>query len=153
MPDHDDNTETTTDETVDEDAPTDAAAGTDGATDATPDSFPREYVQQLREENARYRQRAGRADELHRRLTETTIRSAAAGYLADPGDLAMFTEESDLVDDDGYPDADKIITAAKALVAQRPHLAPRRPHGDIGQGATPTGNPSDLAGILRARAS
>ncbi len=149
MAEHDD---PTTDDAAEE---TTREETTEGAGDETtePDTFPRSYVQQLRDESARYRQRAGRVDELHRRLVETTIRSAAADHLADPADLLMFTDEADVLDEDGYPDADRIVTAARALVAQRPHLARRRPHGDIGQGATRTDDPANLAAILRARAS
>lgn len=117
------------------------------------DTFPRAYVEQLRDEAARYRTRAGRADELHRRLVDTTVRSAAADHLADPGDILVFADEADLLDDDGYPDPDKIVNAARALATARPHLAPRRPRGDIGQGATAPAAGVDLAGILRARAT
>lgn len=120
--------------------------------DTEPDTFPRAYVEQLRAEAAGYRTRAGRADELQRRLVETTIRSAAAAHLADPGDLLVFGDGADLLDDDGYPDADRIETAARTLAQARPHLAPRRPSGDIGQGATAPPGDVDLAGILRARA-
>lgn len=145
MPEQDETDETEVD------APTETEQ--DESTTDEPDTFPRAYVEQLRDESARYRQRAGRADELHRRLVETTIRTAAADHLADPAELTLFAAEADLLDDDGYPDADLIVTAAKALVAQRPHLAPRRPRGDIGQGATATDDPTNLAGILRSRAS
>lgn len=99
MPEHDlkDNAEPTdpTDVEPEEDVSTDV--------DTEPDTFPRAYVQQLRDESARYRLRASRADELHRRLVETTIRSAAADHLADPGDLLMFSDEADLIDDDATP--------------------------------------------------
>ena len=121
--------------------------------DTEPDTFPRAYVEQLRDEAAKYRQRAGRADELHRRLVDATIRTATAEHLADPADLVVFADEATLLDDDGYPDPDKCVTAAKALATQRPHLAARRPHGDIGQGATATEDPTTLAQLLRSRAS
>ncbi len=156
MPEHEHTDETTTDETlaadVREGEDVSTSVDTSPTGDTEPDTFPREYVQRLRDESARYRQRAGRADELHRRLVETTIRSVAADHLADPVDLLMFSDEADLLDEDGFPDADKIVAAAKALVTRRPHLARRRPHGDIGQGATRTEDPANLAGILRARA-
>jgi len=157
MPEHKHTDETTPDETpvadVSEGEDVSNTVDTLPTGDTEPDTFPREYVQRLRDESARYRQRAGRADELHRRLVEATIRSAAADHLADPGDLLMFSEEADVLDSDGFPDADRIVVSAKALVTQRPHLAPRRPHGDIGQGATLTEDPANLAGILRARAT
>lgn len=120
---------------------------------AEPDTFPRAYVEQLRQENAGHRTRANRADEAQRRLLETTVRSAAADHLADPGDLLAFGDADQLVDDDGWPDADLIVAAAKALAADKPHLAPRRPRGDIGQGATPTTDTVNLAAILKAGAS
>ena len=54
------------------------------------DTFPRDYVEKLRDENAKYRQRAQRADDLalrlHAALTEST------GRLQDAGDLPF--EES-----------------------------------------------------------
>jgi hypothetical protein len=49
---------------------------------------------------------------------------------------------------------DQIVTvAAETLAASKQHLAPRRPRGDIGQGATPAGESVNLAAIMRARAS
>lgn len=118
-----------------------------------PETFPRAYVQQLREENARYRQRAGRADEAARRLLEATVRSAVRDHLADPSDLLTFVDETELVDGDGWPDPDRITAAAESLAASKPHLAPRRPRGDIGQGAAPSGDTVNLAAIMRSRAS
>ena len=38
----------------------------DGTENEDPDTFPRSYVEQLRQENGKYRQRAQRADELAR---------------------------------------------------------------------------------------
>jgi hypothetical protein len=118
-----------------------------------PETFPRAYVERLREENARYRQRAQRADDAMSRLMETTIRTAAADHLADPADLLTFTDPAELVDGDGWPDADRIVAAARTLAQTKPHLAPRRPRGDIGQGASPVGDSVNLAAILKARAS
>lgn len=117
-----------------------------------PDTFPRAYVEQLREENARYRTRAGRAEEASRRLMETTVRSAAANILADPGDLLVYDEAASLADDDGWPDADLIVQRAKVLAQDKPHLAARRPRGDIGQGASPTADTPNLAAMMRSRA-
>lgn len=121
--------------------------------DDDPETFPRAYVEQLRQENAGYRQKAGRAEEALSRLLETTVRSAAADHLADPADLLAFGDAEELLDPDGWPDADRIIAAAKSLASEKSHLAPRRPRGDIGQGATPTGDSVNLAAILKARAS
>lgn len=108
-----------------------------------PETFPREYVEKLRGENARYRTRAQRADDLAARLHTALV--AATGRLADPSDLTF--EESHLDDDDA------LSAAIDDLLARKPHLASRRPAGDVGQGATASGESVDLAGILRARAS
>lgn len=129
----------------------DSDVSPDGDTD--PETFPRAYVQQLREENARYRQRAGRADEAVQRLLEATVANAVRDHLADPSDLLTFVDETELVDGDGWPDPDKITAAAESLAASKPHLAPRRPRGDIGQGAAPSSESVNLAAIMRARAS
>lgn len=115
------------------------------------DTFPRSYVEQLRAENARYRQRAARADEATERLLSTAV-AAAADVLADPADLLTFGDRDDLLDDEGWPDPHKIADAAARLAETRPHLATRRPGGNIGQGATAPGDDTNLAAMLRARA-
>ena len=106
-----------------------------------PDTFPREYVEKLRDENAKYRQRAGTADDLakrvHRLLVERT------GLLADPDDLEYVEEHLD--------DGEALNTAIDDLLARKPHLAARRPRGDVGQGVTDNA-PTDLAAILRRAA-
>ncbi|MBA2415401.1 MAG: hypothetical protein H0V64_05845, partial [Geodermatophilaceae bacterium] len=107
-----------------------------------PDTFPRAVVEELRRENARYRTRAGQADELSQRLHLELVR--ATGRLADPTDLPF--EERHL------EDVDILDAAIDDLLARKPHLASRRPSGDIGQGATAEAASVDLAGILRARA-
>jgi hypothetical protein len=122
-------TEETTDETTEE--------------EPEPETFPREYVAKLRDENARYRTRAQRADDLAARLHTALV--AATGRLADPSDLTF--EESHL------DDSEALAAAIDDLLTRKPHLATRKPSGDVGQGATPSGEPVDLAGILRARAS
>lgn len=127
------------------------AAGQDDSAPAD-DTFPRAYVEKLRAEAAEHRVRAKRADDLAARLLETTVRSAAASILADPADLLLHTDDADLVDDDGFPDADRIIEAAKTLVATKPHLATRRPTGDIDQGTRGTTGTVNLADMLRTRA-
>jgi hypothetical protein len=66
----------------------------------------------LRTENGKYRQRAGEADTLAKRLHTELVR--ATGRLA--------------------ADADTMVAAIDALIEQKPHLASRRPSGDIGQG-------------------
>lgn len=89
-----------------------------------PDTFPREVVEKLRQENGRYRQRAGQADELAKRLHTELVR--ATGRLADPTDLPFDPEHLD--------DPEKLTAAVDALLDAKPHLATRRPSGDIGQG-------------------
>ncbi|GAB4082086.1 hypothetical protein [Modestobacter muralis] len=104
-----------------------------------PETFPRSYVEQLRQESAGYRTRAQQADTLAQRLHGALV--AATGRLADPTDLPF---------DAAHLDDETALTAAiEDLIARKPHLASRRPTGDIGQGATPTGETVDLAGLLR----
>ena len=114
-----------------------------------PDTFPRQYVEDLRRESAGYRDRAKRADALAERLLAATVREATAGILADPTDLPM---SDDLYDADGFPDAEAITAAARALVGRKPHLGDRRPTGDVDQGARETSEPVNLAGLVRGLA-
>lgn len=107
-----------------------------------PETFSREYVEKLRQENGKYRQRAGEADSLAQRLHTELVR--ATGRLADPTDLPF--------DADHLADADKMAADIEDLLARKPHLATRRPVGEIGQGATPSGGTVDLAAILRGKA-
>ena len=95
---------------------------TESADDA--ETFPREYVEKLRTENGKYRQRAGEADALATRLHTELVR--ATGRLADPTDLPF--------DADHIADAGNMVAAIDALLEAKPHLASRRPVGDIGQG-------------------
>ena len=73
--------------------------------------------------------------------------------LEDPSDLLLHRAEADLLDDDGMPDVDRIAEAARELDSQRPHLARRRPSGDVDQGARSEPEAVDLASMLRERAS
>lgn len=107
------------------------------------DTFPREYVEKLRKEAAGHRDRAKRADDLAQRLHTAIV--SATGRLADATDLPY--EESHLDD----PAA--LTQAIDGLLADKPHLASRKPMGNIGQGATSTSDTVDLAGLLRANAS
>ncbi len=116
---------------------------TEETTEEEPETFPRTYVEKLRDESAKHRTRAQRADDLAGRLH--TALTAATGRLADPSDLPF--EESHLDD----PDA--LTAAVNELLARKPHLASRRPSGDVGQGASVPSDTVDLAGLLRARAS
>ncbi|WP_209323866.1 hypothetical protein [Brevibacterium renqingii] len=110
--------------------------------DEDPDTFPRDYVEKLRDENAKYRQRAQKADDLAHRLHNAL--TAATGRLADPSDLPY--EESHLDD----PEA--LETAISELLAKKPHLGSRKPAGNIGQGVSSSTDAVDLAAMMRARA-
>jgi hypothetical protein len=107
-----------------------------------PDVFPRDYVEDLRQENGKYRQRAQRADDLAHRLHTELVR--ATGKLADPTDIPF--------DETHLDEPDKLSTAVDELLVRKPHLASRRPVGDIGQGASESASTVDLAAILRQRA-
>lgn len=111
-------------------------------TEEVQDTFGRDYVEKLRHENGKYRQRAQRADELAHRLHTALV--AATGRLADPTDLEF--------DEDHLEDPEALQAAVEALLTAKPHLAARRPRGDVGQGATGTADGVDLASLLRSRA-
>jgi hypothetical protein len=104
--------------------------------------FPRDYVEKLRQENGRYRQRAQRADELAHRLHVELVK--ATGRLADPTDLPF--------DENHLDDTQALADAVEALLNAKPHLASRRPTGEIGQGPATTSGTVDLAALLRQRA-
>ncbi len=113
-----------------------------------PDTFGREYVQQLRDEAAGHRVKAKRVDALAARLV--TAHAAATGRLADPSDLPY---DEALCDEDGVPDEQRVRAAVDELLERKPHLASRRPVGDVGQGARPGELAGvSLAGLLRAGA-
>lgn len=119
--------------------------GTDGEADTTDDdadTFSREYVEKLRQENGKYRQRAQRADQLGHRLHRALV--TADGRLQDPTDLDYDDEH---LTDDGA----SLTQAIDDLLTRKPHLAARRPTGDVGQGATATTTGVDLMGILGGR--
>ncbi len=107
-----------------------------------PETFPRSYVEELRQENGKYRQRAQRADQYAQRLHTELVR--ATSRLADPTDLEF--------DEKHLGDPDALAAALDELLARKPHLASRRPTGEIGQGATPSAATVDLAALLRRRA-
>ncbi len=97
---------------------------------AEPEMFPAEYVRELREENAKARTKAKRADDLARRLV--TAYASESRKMADPSDLPM---SDDLLGEDGTPDRDKVLAAVDELLTRKPHLAATRPVGNVGQGA------------------
>lgn len=107
-----------------------------------PESFPRSYVEELRQENGRYRQRAQAGEAYAQRLHTELVR--ATGRLADPTDLPFDAENLD--------DPDKLTAAVEDLLTRKPHLASRRPFGEIGQGAAASAGTVDLAAILRQQA-
>lgn len=129
------------------DIPDATPEGSDSESEQDPvedaDSFPRSYVERLRRESQNYRDRATKGDTYAQRLHTELVR--ATGKLADPTDLP-FSE-------DHLADPDALAVAVEDLLARKPHLASRKPVGDIGQGPV-SGNASgvDLAAILRQRA-
>ncbi|WP_137120916.1 hypothetical protein [Segeticoccus rhizosphaerae] len=139
-------TDETTEETREE--PPEAPEGTqqpeEQPEEEEPETFPRSYVEKLRKENAGYRERAQRADDLAAALW--TSRVSATGRLADPTDLPM-PEQADPLD------AEAVTAAVDDLLTRKPHLAARRVTGDVGQGVSGRSATVDLAGILRSRAS
>lgn len=124
-------TSTTDTEDADEDQSEDA------------DTFPRSYVERLRRESAGYRERAQTADTYAKRLHLELVR--ATGRLADPTDLEF--------DEKHLDEPDALVAAVDDLLTRKPHLASRRPVGEIGQGASPpVASSVDLAALLRQRA-
>lgn len=112
----------------------------DATAEDEPDTFDRAYVEKLRQENGKYRQRAQRADELAHRLHRALVESH--GKLADPTDLPF--DEEHLTDD-----GSRLREAIDDLLTRKPHLAKRQVTGDIGQGASTDTGTVDLMGILR----
>ena len=112
-------------------------------TEEEPETFPREYVEKLRRESAGYRDRAKRADELGERLQVALVE--ATGRLADATDLPYVPEYLD--------DPEALTEAVDALLRAKPHLASRKPVGDVGQGAGGSAPEFSLQGLLRGGAS
>lgn len=120
---------------------------TDEGTEPDPETFPKAYVVQLRTEAKDHRTKAkeatDRADALAKRLHTALV--TATGRLADPTDLEFDPEHLD--------DPEALTAAIDGLLARKPHLASRRPVGNVGQGETGgTGGSVDLAALLRSRA-
>ncbi|WP_244216534.1 hypothetical protein [Gordonia alkanivorans] len=113
----------------------------DGTENEEPDTFPRSYVEQLRQENGKYRQRAQRADELAHRLHRALVEQT--GRLQDASDLPF--------DEDHLSDTESLTSAIDELLTAKPHLAARRVTGEIGQGATPSTASVDLTALLRGQ--
>lgn len=107
-----------------------------------PDTFPRAYVEDLRRENADYRNRAKAADDLAKRLHTELVR--ATGKLADPTDMPFDAEHLE--------DPDKLAASIDQLLSTKPHLKARRIVGAVGQGESGTTTGVDLLGIMQGRA-
>jgi hypothetical protein len=126
------------------------ASGAEGG----PGTFPREYVEQLRRENADRRKRAEELEGRNAKLVAGLLRAevVADGRLADPADLLDSTDAAALVGDDGAPDPERVKAAVTELLGRKPHYA-KRISGDVGQGARP--GPADpneeLWGIIQSR--
>lgn len=109
-----------------------------------PETFPREYVVKLRKESAGNRERAKRADDLAHRLHTALV--SASGKLADPADLPF--------DDAHLDNPEALQDAIQTLLTERPHLANRKPMGNIGQGHMSEAPATiSLGGLLRANAN
>lgn len=131
--------DTSTGETGSEDTSTEDGEHPD---DDTAETFPRAYVEKLRGQNAKYRDRAKVADTYAQRLHAELVR--ATGRLADPSDLEF--------DENHLDDPDVLAAAVDDLLARKPHLASRKPVGDIGQGNRGgTSEPVSLLGLLKER--
>ena len=138
-------TEQTEDPTVEPDVlSSDDYTGLSTPVNNEPETFDREYVQKLRDEAAGHRVKAKRADALAASLV--TAQAALTGKLADPTDLPF---DEALLDEDGYVDESKVQAAVDELVKRKPHLAARRPRGDVGQGARPEVDDIGLGALLR----
>ncbi len=107
------------------------------------ETFPRDYVVKLRDESAKYRQRAADRDEVATRLHTALV--AATGRLQDPSDLPF--------DEAHLSDAEALSTAVDTLLQAKPHLANRKPSGNIGQGVSGVSDTVSLSGLLKANAS
>ncbi|TFD80540.1 hypothetical protein [Cryobacterium psychrophilum] len=108
-----------------------------------PETFPREYVEDLRKENGKYRTRAQQADDLAARLHTALV--TATGRLQDPTDLVF--------DEAHLTDGASLTAAVDALLVSKPHLASRKTFGNIGQGASTATDTFSLSGALRSNAS
>jgi hypothetical protein len=145
-------TEPVTDPDLDVETPPDAPENVEGSpaaddsdvpADEGAETFPREYVEELRRENGRYRQRAQAADDLANRLHGALV--AATGRLQDPTDLTYDSAHLD--------DATALDSAIDALLTAKPHLASRKVFGNIGQGPSVPTDSLSLSGLLRSGAN
>ena len=105
--------------------------------------FDAAYVSKLRQEAADNRVKAKRADDLARQVVRAMAR--ADGRLIDADDLAF---DVAFIDDDGMVASDRVVAAIDKLVERKPHLAARRPTGQMAQGARPEPERVSLLGLL-----
>lgn len=119
----------------------DSSQGHDDPGSDEQDTFPRAYVEKLRKENAGYREKAKRTEELEHRLHHALV--AADGRLADPNDLEFAPEHLD--------DPEALAAAVTALVKNKPGLKAQKFTGSIGAGdrGTPKKAPVDLISLMR----
>lgn len=104
-------------------------------------TFDRKYVEKLRKENAGYREKAKRSEELEQQLHAALVR--LDGRLADPADLPF---------DAGHlADEEALAAAVTELVNRKPGLKAQQLRGDVGAGKRgPDPKPSmDLLQIMR----
>lgn len=104
-------------------------------------TFDRKYVEKLRKESAKYRDKAKRTEELEKRLHHALV--AQDGRLADPSDLEFNPDHLD--------DADALSDAIANLVAKKPGLRAQRLSGDVGAGVREKPKPptTDLLTIMK----
>lgn len=105
------------------------------------ETFSRAYVEKLRKENAKYRERAGKTDELAHRLHTALV--AADGRLADPADLEF--------NEDHLDDPEALAAAVAELIERKPGLRAQKLRGDVGAGdrGTRKSPPADLISLIR----
>lgn len=101
--------------------------------------FSKEYVQELRDEAAKYRTRAKRTENLEQRLHDALVK--LDGRLQDASDLQF---DPDRLEEEGG-----IEDAITALIENKPHLARRTPKGDVGAGVGDTDGTPDLISLMR----
>lgn len=104
----------------------DAGAPASGVGETTPegDTFPREYVEELRTENANYRTRAADRDALAARLHTALVK--LDGRLSDPAALDFDAAHLD--------DPAALESAITSLIEKSPGMRALAPAGDIGAG-------------------
>lgn len=110
-------------ETPTAEAPPESVAEPPPAEEPEPDMFPRSYVEELRQENGRYRQQLRDADaqlDAHRRADAERM---AGARLLDPTLLwAYGSKPSDLVGDDGRLSPEKVDAAVASLLSEHPQF-------------------------------